>query len=371
MDTGENPHAWRSRQLRYKLPIRTVYDREVGSFKHDTDSLRENSFAIINLSNGLEVGLVSKARNYSATEYDVLQTMLLDDLSAIHEMPIQTVRDFFSLTAETYDVMSALSGGTIVIGLNQHPEGFYLPEKDRHGNKQRVQTLQPLHVHIYEVSSIPDRWVQMADLPLDDQRDMTDPFLELSSAVLASELGQHQLFKGLTISLSSPDIPPWGLNIEIRKPLSNFLKEDSSLLVALQAVIFDQYALWHGRLNNEKYDWASIDKSGVNLPESAIRRLRLLASHLKREDEVAGEYTFTKGGAVTYTLFQNQEGHAVVSVHPRLMSKGNSADSMGIYVDNFEGEKITDILVKKEFYRNLLGHMATKYDAKSGSYLQE
>lgn len=53
------------------------------------------------------------------------------------------------------------------------------------------------------------------------------------------------------------------------------------------------------------------------------------------------------------------------------MSRGNSADSMGIYVDNFEGERTSDLQKKKEFYQKLIGGMAMKCDIKEGIFLQK
>lgn len=283
MDTTTHQTTWRRRQLDYKLPIRTVHDREIGTFSHDTNSLRHNSFATVNLSNGLEVGLVSKARNYSTTEYEVLQTVLVDEYSGIHKMPEQMVAEFFSLTADIYDDMKAMSGQSIAIGLNQHPEGFQLPERDRFGNKQRVQTLQPLHVHVYEVSVPSDEQVTMADLSVADQRDMSDPFLEVSSAILTNRLKDHSMFKELTIGMGDPNTPPWGLNIEIPKTLSNFLRGDSKLIVELQNIIFEEYKFWSNLLKAKSGVQEGISGYAGVLPSSVVRTMQLLAQPKARE----------------------------------------------------------------------------------------
>lgn len=367
MDTAATQAAWRREQLSYTLPIRTVYDREIGTFSHDTDSLRDNSFATTLLPSGFEVGLVSKARNYSTTEFDVLQTMLDDGQSSIHEMDRLAVRDFFSLTADIYENMSRMSGHSIAVGLNQHPEGFRISERDGFGNKQRVQTLEPLHVHVYEVSVATGDQVAMSDLPIDDQRDMSDPFLSLSLPILMNRLRSDPHFEGLVITAGDPLTPPWGLNIMIEKPLSEFLREQSEILVELQRILFVEYERWSSAIRTANR--AGILEMSNSLPDLIGRRLQLLASSLRPEEDVESQYLFTKGGAVTYTLFEDDLGHAVLSVHPRLMSKGNSADAMGIYVDNFEGERVHELEGKKMFYQRLIAEMAVKRGMEKGTFL--
>lgn len=106
-----------------------------------------------------------------------------------------------------------------------------------------------------------------------------------------------------------------------------------------------------------------------SLPDLITRRLQLLASSLQPEEHVESQYLFTKGCAVTYTLFEDDLGYAVLNVHPRLMSKGNSADAMGIYVNNFEGERVHELEKKKIFYQRLIAGMAVKRIMEKGTFL--
>jgi hypothetical protein len=207
----------------------------------------------------------------------------------------------------------------------------------------------------------------MSDLPTVDRRDMSDPFLLLSTSILMNRLKSNALFQDFAITLSKPSTPPWGLNITIEKPLHEFLKEQSEVLIELQKVIFAEYKLWSSVICTANQE--DILRAADSLPAMTVRMLQLIANTLRRQEDVDSAHLFTKGGAVTYTLLENLAGQTMINVHPRLMSKGNSADAMGIYVDNFEGEQVHDLEKKRVFYRQLIARMAMIRTIKNGMLL--
>ncbi len=99
-----------------------------------------------------EASLISKVRNYSSTEYEIMASFLDKDKSIINELSKDDRQQFFSLVSEIEIVTLKLSKLQIAIGLNQHPNGHTLPYINEVGQKNRVQTLQPLHAHVYETS---------------------------------------------------------------------------------------------------------------------------------------------------------------------------------------------------------------------------
>ncbi len=371
MDTFQEELTSRQKFLKYKLPLREVYDREIGTFSHDILSLRENSFGIVSLPGMGEVGLISKARNYSETEYDIMVSALSDDYSTINEIPKESLEGFFSLVGDLYENMVSASGMRIVVGLNQHPNGLELPEEDDRGNKQRVQTLKPLHVHLFEISSSTNNSIPMSSLSHKDQRDICDPLIALSTEIAMKKLRQSPDFNNLKYDLSNEDNPPWGLNIKIPKQMKDFLKNDSSILADLQEFLFKEYEEWAVRISeaNEKGTGRINDIEDLSLRSRHM--LNMLTKNLKSANEVGSDLLFTKGAAITYTLYQDNNDQTVISVHPRLMSRGNSADAVGFYVNNFEGEIDSQLSSKTIFYKYVLGKTALTHRVSCGEFLHK
>src|SRR5258708_27717102 len=68
--------------------------------------------------------------------------------------------------------------------------------------------------------------------------------------------------------------------------------------------------------------------------------LSTLVSNLKNEEEVKPDQVFVQGLAVTYTFFEDENSNAVISLHPRLMSHGNSEDAFGLYVEDRKSTRL-------------------------------
>lgn len=364
-----------------QLGLREVHDRPIGAFDHSIKSLRNNSFAIVSMPSIGEIGLISKTRNYSNTPYDVMISYLTDDISAIDEASSVSRNTFFGLLAELHTFMSRGSGLQIAIGLNQHPDGFMQPEKSSTGQKNRVQTLQPLHAHVYEVSSPPDRYLCMGDLPRDDQRDMCDPLLAVSGEIVRAVLTNLEDLKAREPKIeTSLATPPLGINIHLNRNLHELLYGHSQLLCSIQRMLRGEYSSWVSLFEND----------GILLPseqrvEAIVQRLKThgtrysrytkkilmtLAKNLKDISNVELDQIFIKGLAITYTFIEDVNANALISIHPRLMSRGNSADACCLYVDNKEGENEEDLKAKKTLYRDLVEFLTNKYDVKEGEFLK-
>lgn len=353
-----------------QLSVREVHDRQIGTFEHTVDSLRANSFALFAIPNVGDIGLISKARNYSATQYDIMVSYLTDEISSIDQIDSQQREIFFTVLADLHQMLSRESGMQLVIGLNQHSQGFGLPERSTSGHKTRVQTLKPLHAHLYEVSVASDKTYRMGDLPKEDQRDMCDPFLLVSNEILSKS------FDGLPIVSQKLSLgaAPMGINLKFGMSLDNLLRHNSELLSTIQ-----------NRMQNVYDDWEKIffektveerDKrmeqmlEGNNYSNYFRRMLQTLARGTKSELEVKPDKVFVQGLAVTYSLFQDEDGKAIISLHPRLMSHGNSADVFGLYVDNKEGEYANELIEKRKLYRKIINEFSDKYQIREGEFLR-
>lgn len=372
----DSPIVLRNERRNYQLPIREVHDRLVGTFEHSVESLDNNSFANIILPNLGEVGLVSKARNYSATPYDIMVACLSNDISALDRMTATQCEEFFGLLGDLYSSMSELSGMRIAVGINQHPRGFTLPEKDTLGNKTRVQTLQPLHAHIYEVSAPHEQTIRMGALSRADQRDICDPFISLASELVLNRLGKVPGLEEVTTSLSVATTPPWGLNLKFPMSASDFLKQRAGVLGNIQKEIFSMYDEWERILIPEKPVEERVYEVGLRLKSLSIsapsvRLLYLLAHNIKEAELGAHDLMLTKGPAATYTIYESENGFATLNLHPRLMSKGNSADAFGLYVNDEQGESRDEVLAKMSLYEKIIEEASKDYNITKGKFMQE
>lgn len=368
-----------------QMPVRVVKDRPVGTFRHDVESLRENSFAIVTTGSQAEIGLISKARNYSATEFDVMLSFLNDDKSEIDKLPEEDRLAFFSTVAEVLERMDNISGLHLAVGFNQHPNGHRLPYKNELGQKNRVQTLQPLHVHIYETEIFPDGTRRMGNLDIEDQRDICDPLVLLSGEILMNELSQRELVANTAtrMDLTITD-PPLGLNIRFPVSLPNFLRENSGIISEVQSVVVETY----GRFSTFFLDQESgellptadrtrkvkqfLAEDGQQFAPYSRKMLLTIAREMKGISGVPSYNIFIKGAAVTYTLTETEEGDTMFNIHPRLMSRGNSPDSYCIYVDNSEtqsAETADDVNAKIVFYGRLVEQLSEGLNIRIGEFM--
>lgn len=373
----------RSRFRDIQMPVRVVKDRPANTFRHDVESLRENSFAIVTTSSGAEIGLISKARNYSATEFDVMLSFLDDDRSAIHELAVEDREAFFSTVAEVSERMHSISSLHLAIGLNQHPNGHTLPYKNQLGQKNRVQTLQPLHVHIYETEVFPNGERRMGDLDMKDQRDICDPLVLLSGEVLMNELSQREPMASTAVAMDlTVTDPPLGLNIRFPVSLNTFLSENSNVISEVQTAALETYSTLSAMfLNQDTGIVFPLDTRTQNveqflsdhqLTRYSQQMLRTLAREMKGISEVPSYNTFINGPAVTYTLTETDTGETIFNIHPRLMSRGNSPDSYCIYVDNSKtqsAETADDVNTKIAFYEHLTEQLSECFDVKIGQFM--
>jgi hypothetical protein len=363
------------------LAWRVVHDRPIGTFEHNVESIEQNSFGVISLPTAGDVGLISKTRNYSTTPYDVMVSCLTDDISAIYPIETAVRNEFFCLLADVYDSVERLSGMKVAIGLNQHPFGFSLPEVSPLGQKMRVQTLKPLHAHIYEVSSQGDKTIKMGELPREDQWDMCDPLLLVSGEIIQSSLvnipGLQDYNPQFDLSITRP---PLGLNILVDGNFSNFLTCNSAVLSAIQAQLSSIYSAW-----SQLY----VEDGGQILPvEERIHRVNsslkccggafssytrrvitAVARNLRDASQAKPGRVFINGVAITYTLVNQGAGQFLISAHPRLMSRGNSADAFCLYIDNKEDEDEVQLQEKRCFYRDLIEDLSKKYSIQQGQFL--
>lgn len=364
----------RNKFLDYKLPLREVNDRTIGKFEHSVESLRQNSIAIITLPNFGEVGIISKARNYSTTPYDIMVSSLNDEKSVISELSDVEREEFFGLVDEVYTVLQDKSGMKIAIGFNQHPKGLLIPEIDEYGNKNRVQTLRPMHIHLYEYTNPEPSSLRMGDIPKEDQRDICDPLLSITCDILQNKLQHLPEFNKFNYSLSIGDSPPWGLNIELPYNLNNLLSNNSAILGQLQAINIETYLEWESLFTQENSAQEKINRLEILADSYRVTnytrsKFRHLLSNLRPSKEVIPSLIYTKGAAFSYTLFE-RNNTAVISVHPRIMSKGNSADAFGLYVNNNEGEDTFEMVRKRILYRCIIDILSEKREVVIGKFME-
>ncbi len=376
--------AGRGRFEDIQMPVRVIKDRSPTAFSRDVASLRENAFGVVITTSGAEIALISKARNYSSTPFDTMVSFLDERKSAIHVLSDDDREDFFGLVTGVARGMRELSGLPIAIGLNQHPNGHLLPYRNEAGQKNRVQTLQPLHVHVYEIGNYADKKQRMGNLDKEEQTDISDPLLKLSGEILQAELSQSAslLNAGASFDLRT-DALPLGLHVVFPIGVDQFLTEYSELLAQMQ----DQALHVYGQLANvftqptgPAMHLLSIDQRRENmdvfldttpyaLPGNSETALRWLANNIKDVKDVPSHHTFVNGFAVTYTIMDKGNDTTLVNIHPRLMSRGNSPDSLGIYKENTSEETEADILGKIDFYNDLLENLHPTWHPLSGPFL--
>lgn len=374
----------KSAYRKFPMLVRVVKDREIGTFSHDLESLRENAFAEVTLKNCGVVYLISKARNYSKTPYDIMVCLSDEHKSSLHDLSRESRREISDFLSYVSTEIADISGLQVAIAVNQHPGGFSVLERDNDGSKSRVQTIKPVHFHIYEFSGPHDTKVIVGNLSKYEQRDISDPFLALTTDIAIGVLSKFA--KNLPASAieitKSLSRPPFGVNMKISdgKKLSNEVVDILSRLeVALMkeyervGLIFRDNAIvntrkTHGEGNNALDTYLSERKT---LSRYSARILKFLAGRIQMNSENSDtSYKFLNGLGLTFTIIRQGEGF-VINIHPRVMSTGNSADSMGIYIDNKEGEDLDELKRKKDFYKDFIDRLSGKYDVNEGRFLKK
>lgn len=367
------------------LVQREIRDRSLPHNLRDEAQLAPNTIASISTKSGLMIDLISKARPYSATPYDIMILLHNDKVGDITKHPASLLLEFFQFTQTVQEAMQAISSLGIGVGLNQHPIGPTLSYRSKSGQKNRVQTLLPLHVHVYEIetgqkNSI--RWNQLSDT---EQEDIYDPLLPLSTTILYQSLqDEKDLADQEAIFTLNHTKPPFGLLIDFEKPFNDFLTQHISLLPVIQRHFnhrYARYAKYFGSLQSDgSYRELTADQARANLiaamdelsqnPQHQMTT-SLFRRYFLSQSGSLSSYRFVNGPAITYTVMPGGNNQTQINIHPRIASRGNSPESLGIYKKTSGTETFDDVQQKIKFYRLLIAKLKSSYTITSGRFLVE
>lgn len=377
----------RSGYNKFNMPVRTVRDRSVNEYDNDVTLLNDASIVHVRGKNGTNIALVSKARNYSSTEFDVMVSTLDGNQSCLIDLTKEQRVDFFAVVKNVVAYTQNVSQLPLAVGLNQHPKGHLLPYRNEVGQKNRVQTLKPLHVHVYETDVIDGTHHRISTMSKEDKRDICDPLILVSGDILRNRLSicGEQSEENPKVSLDIKSAP-FGLTIEFPDDILEFIDKRSDLLVEIQesylSIYGEMFNLFASEIDGcvEIHDVetriSNVEQfifQNPNITSYSKRVLIMFARNIKDIEDVPLYSTFINGPAITYTLFE-KDGKSALNIHPRLMSRGNSADAMGLYVDNEftkEAETQEDLKTKMRYYTGLVSHLKTEFDTNEGKFFIE
>ncbi|MFA6250438.1 MAG: hypothetical protein WC686_02915 [Candidatus Shapirobacteria bacterium] len=347
-------------------------------------TLESDAHTIVSLPNFGDVGLVQKRRPYVEGPADLMLVPFYRPVDLLTHCSPDEARELFFLSGHLIGVLSSLQlNGFPVIAINQQPEAGKIASKYApDGTELKVQTINQLHFHLFIEDGSGQPKARVAQLNEEDQPDFLDPFSPIVAQLLAPIVAEHVCSSGLKGELRTVwDEFPVGLRITIEAPLPIVMQEPQ--LPVLLSQVQDRYCLAYNCLASNFLDPS---KRLIDRPERIRRTRQFLANtdclsplsrrHLlllsssvtSSEKETRHHLRFVQGPALTWLFFQ-QGRQTVVNIAPRILSRGNAMESLGIWKDQFDDAPVSTQCQYNAFYAELAARVDSRYRPRSGPLL--
>jgi len=358
----------------------------LGEVRPFLGSLEGDAYAILRLDPYGEVGLVQKSRPYVEGPADMMMVPFYRPVSLITECTPDERHKLFALSGHLVELFERCCPHDYpVIAINQQSEGTTIPGKyAEDGTELKVQTIDQLHFHIFMEDKSGEPKFPIFRLKSEDRKDFLDPFSVVATDFIGPMVRQQILRSGLVCDYQIAwNSFPLGIRIFIDKPLSattqevalsNFLSGVQTQYCIMYELVASCFLSSDGsdmpRKRTERVDRVNqLVKKYDCLSEFSKRLLSLLAHKVTSSKQENRKYLrFVKGPALTWLLYA-QDKQTVVNLSPRILSRGNAMESLGIWKDQFQDASSEVQQEHNCFYRNLLPIIDPQYKPIAGPLL--
>jgi len=359
--------------------------------------LEGDTHTILQLDGWGHVALVQKSRPYITGPADLMLIPIYRDISQVSELDDDEGRALLRMSGSVAHAMVRADEGKgqshSVIAFNQQPACVYLPEKYENGVEVKTQTINQLHFHIFLEDGQGETNGTIADLKEGDKKDFLDIF-----GIAFGEALIPVLKKKVTSLNNKAEVFflknrfPLGINIRWDESLEsvtndpnlfNFIKFSQERLIAFYqdfagCIAADGSHWWENRNSDLRSKSERIEKVNDflkrkcgNLSAFSQRIARLLATNIVSSGSESRQYLrLIYGPASIWIIYENDSG-CYIHLSPKVLSRGNAMESLGIWKDQFDEADEKRQLVLDDFYLKLIEEIDDSYSPQKGPLLTE
>ncbi len=298
-----------------------------------------------------EVKFVRKKTQYVENPADGMLVLRDNAASQLTDLTLVEGKEFIRILFNLANTMHRHLGyGYPTISINQQRDCRLIPRKYLpDGTEVKVQTIDQLHAHIFIEDRSGYSLASLESLEGQDLYDHNDPYGVAATEILEQLVTQVISYYGLSDRYTvkfQRDSFPMGLQISVSNP---FDAEDLSgeIFLILNEIQYQAYSAYSELENlitstdgillprRERSSIATQWLSKFNLTEKSYRQLYTLIVALKPKisNEARTYLRLIQGPAMTWVL-QDGYGRTEIYVTPRIFSRGNAMEVLGVYVEN-------------------------------------
>jgi len=358
--------------------------------------LEGDTHTILQLDGWGHVALVQKSRPYITGPADLMLIPIYRAISQVSELDDDEGRALLRMSGNVAHAMVRADEGKgqshPVIAFNQQPACVCLPEKYENGVEVKTQTIDQLHFHIFlEDGQGEINWA-IAGLKGEDKKDFFDILgLAFGEALIPDLKKRVMTLNNKAEVLFLRGRFPLGINIRWSESLEgvtndpnlfSFIKFSQERLITFyqnfaDCLTVDGSHWWEKnsdlRPRSERIERVSdfLKKKCSNLSAFSQRITRLLAMNIVSSRSESRQYLRLIYGPASIWIIYEDDSGCYVHLSPKVLSKGNAMESLGIWKDQFDEVDKQRQLVLDDFYLRLLENIDDLYCPQKGPLLTE
>lgn len=324
-----------------------------------------------------KVAIVKKWTRYVNNPADAMVIPLESNISQLTDLDYESGIRFMELCSFLATTMhDKLGAGFPVIAINQQTDCQKLPYKySDDGTEVKVQTIDQLHAHVFVEDGLGVPFMAVGDLPKEDRYCFYDPLAEVASEIVCSPSFFDKELYGIEKTLSNNGFP-MGVKFAVEGNSS-----EMGTLFAVMKTIQTRYVNLYREIERELLENGQV--VGIQARRSLLNRLNsefdlsrksraILYYVLNNLRDYSNEerkfMRFVQGPALTWIIYEDKN-HLLVNLSPRILSRGNASESLGIWVEPIDSDNVALADEQSNFFRSLINSLQGRLNIYSGPQL--
>lgn len=320
-----------------------------------------------------DISLIRKKTPYTSNPVELMITIPEVPVSQLTELKIEQGAEFFNISEEILKISSKKVSGRPLLSINQQHEGVNIPEKfAADGTEVKVQTIDPLHGHLFVDSGGGEEAFLIKHLDDTDKYDFYDVFSIAIAEYLYCVLSMSKDFSSINLKFDISK-PPYGLLIEF--PANSDNHEMFSLIQRLQLYYLDLYYQVYSEMvdlkgeplpKRQRFHRAQELLKEIEISEASKHSLiTMLSASVPLNLENRKFLRFIQGPALTWIIDFFGDSKRVY-MGPKILSRGNAMEALGVWVDQAFDRTDEGEHAQIEFYKYLIKRLGKDFQARKG-----
>lgn len=327
-----------------------------------------------------KIAVVKKWTRYVNNPADVMMIPLESDISQLTELDNENGARFMEICLSLATAMhDKLGYGSPVIAINQQADCHKLPRKySEDGTEVKVQTIDQLHAHVFIEDELGIAIGTINGLSKEDKYCFNDPLAEVVGEIMFSPSFLDEKLDGITKILVTNQFP-MGIKFIMERNLTG-----GSELFSIVNAVQTRYVNLYRKIEAEilENDYITNIQARRNLFNRLSIEFRLtrrsrailfcVLNNLRNYSEEERKFMrFVQGPALTWIVCEDKD-HLTINLSPRILSRGNASESLGIWVEPINSENVIDMENEQNnFFHSLNTSLQGQFNVCKGPLLSK